>query len=158
MSDTISLKEKALDYFMHGYSCSECIVKACIDLGICPEELLPCSTTFSAGMSSGSAFRAQNSPAQAEERAKARRQIGTQGRICREDTFFSSCHTSPRTGNTKTGCSLNRQAPPCTGPSQARQARTARALPSATRKGAGKACAQRASSRPRRSPSAEDTP
>ncbi len=47
------IKEKALEYFMNGYSCSECIVKACIEAGICEEALLPCATTFCAGMSSG---------------------------------------------------------------------------------------------------------
>lgn len=47
------IKEKALEYFMNGYSCSECIVKACIDEGLCDESLLPCATTFSGGMSSG---------------------------------------------------------------------------------------------------------
>jgi len=47
------IKDKALKYFMSGYSCSESIIQACIDEGICPPELLPCATTFSAGMSSG---------------------------------------------------------------------------------------------------------
>ena len=47
------VKEKALEYFKNGYSCSECIVKACIDAEICDESLLPCATTFSGGMSSG---------------------------------------------------------------------------------------------------------
>lgn len=47
------VKEKALEYFKNGYSCSECIVQACIDSGICDKSLLPCATTFSAGMSSG---------------------------------------------------------------------------------------------------------
>lgn len=47
------IKEKALEYFKNGYSCSESIVQACIDEGLCPAELLPCATTFSAGMSSG---------------------------------------------------------------------------------------------------------
>ena len=47
------IKEKALEYFKNGYSCSESIVKACIDNGLCDEELLPSATTFSAGMSSG---------------------------------------------------------------------------------------------------------
>ncbi len=47
------IKDKALEYFKNGYSCSESVVQACIDEGICPEELLPCATTFSAGMSSG---------------------------------------------------------------------------------------------------------
>lgn len=49
------IKEKALGYFKNGYSCSESIVQACIDLGLCDKELLPCATTFSAGMSSGCA-------------------------------------------------------------------------------------------------------
>lgn len=43
----------AVEYFMNGYSCSESIVKACTDKGLCPIELLPCATSFSAGMSSG---------------------------------------------------------------------------------------------------------
>ncbi|MBP3820532.1 C_GCAxxG_C_C family protein [bacterium] len=47
------IKENAIKYFMNGYSCSECIIQACIDAGICDALLLPCSTTFSAGMSSG---------------------------------------------------------------------------------------------------------
>ncbi len=49
------IKDKALEYFKNGYSCSESVVQACIDEGICSEELLPCATTFSAGMSSGCA-------------------------------------------------------------------------------------------------------
>jgi len=47
------IKDKALEYFKNGYSCSESVVQACIDEGICSAELLPCATTFSAGMSSG---------------------------------------------------------------------------------------------------------
>ena len=47
------IKDKALEYFKNGYSCSESVVQACIDERICSEELLPCATTFSAGMSSG---------------------------------------------------------------------------------------------------------
>ena len=47
------IKDKALNYFKNGYSCSESIVQAYIDEGLCPEELLPCATTFSGGMSSG---------------------------------------------------------------------------------------------------------
>lgn len=49
------IKDKALSYFMNGYSCSESVVQACIDEGFCPAELLPCATTFSGGMSSGCA-------------------------------------------------------------------------------------------------------
>jgi C_GCAxxG_C_C family probable redox protein len=47
------IKEKALEYHKNGYSCSECIVQACIDEGICEESLISCATTFSGGMSSG---------------------------------------------------------------------------------------------------------
>ena len=49
------IKDKAIQYFMSGYSCSECIVQACIDERICDSNLLPCATTFSGGMSSGCA-------------------------------------------------------------------------------------------------------
>lgn len=49
------IKDKALTYFKSGYSCSESIVKAVIEEGLCPKDLLPCATTFSAGMSSGCA-------------------------------------------------------------------------------------------------------
>lgn len=49
------IKEKALEYFKSGYSCSESIVQACIDEGLCDSALLPCATTFSAGMSAGCA-------------------------------------------------------------------------------------------------------
>ena len=49
------IKDKALEYFRNGYSCSESVVQACIDEKICSEELLPCATTFSGGMSSGCA-------------------------------------------------------------------------------------------------------
>lgn len=49
------IKDKALEYFKNGYSCSECIVQACIDEGICDISFLPCATTFSGGMSSGCA-------------------------------------------------------------------------------------------------------
>ena len=47
------IKDKALEYFKNGYSCSESIIQSCIDEGICSPELLPCATTFSGGMSSG---------------------------------------------------------------------------------------------------------
>ncbi len=47
------MKERAINYYINGYSCSESIVMAAIDEGLCPKELLPCATTFSAGMSSG---------------------------------------------------------------------------------------------------------
>ncbi len=47
------IKDKALEYFKTGYSCSESVIQACIDENICPKELLPCATTFSGGMSSG---------------------------------------------------------------------------------------------------------
>lgn len=49
------LKDKASEYFMNGYSCSESVIQACIDEGLCPTEFLPCATTFSSGMASGCA-------------------------------------------------------------------------------------------------------
>jgi len=49
------IKEKALEYFKNGYSCAESVVQACIDENLCPKELLPCATPFSAGMVSGCA-------------------------------------------------------------------------------------------------------
>lgn len=47
------LKEKAIENFKTGYSCSESVVKAAIDEGLAPSELLPCATSFSGGMGSG---------------------------------------------------------------------------------------------------------
>lgn len=48
------MKEKALEYFLNGgCSCSESIVKAAIDEGLCPREFLPAASAFSSGMSSG---------------------------------------------------------------------------------------------------------
>lgn len=47
------MKEKAIEYYMNGFSCSESVLKTAIDEGLCDESLLPCATTFSAGMSSG---------------------------------------------------------------------------------------------------------
>ena len=47
------MKEKALENFKNGYSCSESIVKAAIDEGLCDENLFACATPFSGGMGSG---------------------------------------------------------------------------------------------------------
>lgn len=47
------MKNKAIEYYMNGYSCSESIVKTAIDAGLCDESLLPCATSFSGGMLSG---------------------------------------------------------------------------------------------------------
>ncbi len=47
------MKEKSVNLFMNGYSCSESIVKVAIEKGLADENLLPCATTFSGGMSSG---------------------------------------------------------------------------------------------------------
>lgn len=44
---------EALDYFKQGNSCSESVVKAAIDGGLCDKSLLPVATAFSGGMSSG---------------------------------------------------------------------------------------------------------
>jgi len=47
------MKEKAVEYYKNGYSCSESIIMAAIDEGLCDKLLLSCATSFSAGMSSG---------------------------------------------------------------------------------------------------------
>lgn len=48
------MKENAVDYFINGgCSCSESIVKAAIEQGLCPKEFFPAATSFSSGMSSG---------------------------------------------------------------------------------------------------------
>ena len=47
------MKEKASNYYKSGLSCSESLVQAAIDAGICDESVLPMATSFSGGMSSG---------------------------------------------------------------------------------------------------------
>jgi len=47
------MKNKAVEYYKNGLSCSESIIKAAIDEGLCDKSFLPASTAFSAGMSSG---------------------------------------------------------------------------------------------------------
>lgn len=47
------MKEQAVDYYKSGYSCSESVVLAAIDAGLCDANLLPVATSFSGGMSSG---------------------------------------------------------------------------------------------------------
>ncbi len=47
------MKEKAVNYFKNGYSCSESIIRAAVDEGLCDPVLLSCATSFSGGMSSG---------------------------------------------------------------------------------------------------------
>lgn len=47
------IKEKAVENFKNGYSCSESIVKAAIDEGLLPMEFLSAATSFSGGMGSG---------------------------------------------------------------------------------------------------------
>ena len=47
------LQEKAIENFKNGYSCSESVVKAGIDAGLVPGDLLSVATSFSGGMSSG---------------------------------------------------------------------------------------------------------
>lgn len=47
------MKEKASDYYKQGYSCSESVVKAAIDAGLCDESLLCIASSFSGGMASG---------------------------------------------------------------------------------------------------------
>lgn len=43
----------APDYFMQGYSCSESIAKAAVDMGLADESLISVATSFSGGMGSG---------------------------------------------------------------------------------------------------------
>lgn len=47
------MKNNAINYFKNGYSCSESIIQAAIDEGLCDESLLAIATAFSGGMSSG---------------------------------------------------------------------------------------------------------
>lgn len=47
------MKEKALNYYKTGLSCSESIVQAAIDEGLCDKTLVSVATAFSGGMSSG---------------------------------------------------------------------------------------------------------
>lgn len=47
------MKDKAVEYYKQGYSCSESVVQAAIDAGLCDKSLLPVATSFSGGMSSG---------------------------------------------------------------------------------------------------------
>lgn len=47
------MRRKAVEYYKQGYSCSESVVLAAIDAGICDKNLLAVATAFSGGMSSG---------------------------------------------------------------------------------------------------------
>jgi len=47
------MKDKALEYFRSGFSCSESVLKAAIDKNLINEHLLPVGTVFSGGISSG---------------------------------------------------------------------------------------------------------
>lgn len=47
------MKNKAVEYFNNGYSCSESIIKAAIEEGLCDNSFLSAATAFSGGMSSG---------------------------------------------------------------------------------------------------------
>lgn len=48
------MKEKAVEYYLEkGYSCSESVVQAAVDSGLCDKSVLSCATSFSGGMSSG---------------------------------------------------------------------------------------------------------
>lgn len=44
------MKNLAVKYFLSGYSCSESVVRAAIEKGYVPEEILPAATAFSGGM------------------------------------------------------------------------------------------------------------
>ena len=48
------MKDKAIEYYMNGgCSCSESVIKAAIDEGLCDKSLLAAASAFSGGMSSG---------------------------------------------------------------------------------------------------------
>ncbi len=47
------MKEKATNYYKQGYSCSESVICAAIEEGLCDKSLLAIATSFSGGMSSG---------------------------------------------------------------------------------------------------------
>ncbi|MDD3435535.1 MAG: C-GCAxxG-C-C family protein [Candidatus Gastranaerophilales bacterium] len=47
------MKEKAVNYYKEGHSCSESIILAAIDNGLCDKNLLSVATAFSGGMSAG---------------------------------------------------------------------------------------------------------
>lgn len=47
------MKNKAIEYFKNGHSCSESIIKAAIEEGLCDKSLISIATAFSSGMSSG---------------------------------------------------------------------------------------------------------
>lgn len=47
------MKEKAVNYYKNGYSCSESIVQMAIDEGLCEKNLLSVATAFSGGFASG---------------------------------------------------------------------------------------------------------
>lgn len=47
------MKEKAVNYYKQGYSCSESVVQAAIDEDLCDKNLLSVATAFSGGMSLG---------------------------------------------------------------------------------------------------------
>ena len=47
------MKNKAIENFKNGYSCSESIVKAAADCGLVNHNLIPLATPFSGGISSG---------------------------------------------------------------------------------------------------------
>lgn len=47
------MKNKAVNYYKSGFSCSESVVQSAIDIGLCDKNLLAVATVFSGGMSSG---------------------------------------------------------------------------------------------------------
>ena len=47
------MKKEAIKYHQQGYSCSESVIMAAVEAGICDKSLLAVATSFSGGMSSG---------------------------------------------------------------------------------------------------------
>lgn len=48
-----NFKDLAPKYFLEGYSCSESIAKAAVEIGLADESLISIATSFSGGMGSG---------------------------------------------------------------------------------------------------------
>lgn len=46
-------KNKTIQYYKNGCSCSQAIIRTAIEEGLCPEEFYSAATAFSGGMSSG---------------------------------------------------------------------------------------------------------
>lgn len=50
---TKTMDNLSVEYFLNGFSCSESIIKAGVELGFCDESLIDVATSFSGGMGGG---------------------------------------------------------------------------------------------------------